>query len=196
MRTTIFTVLYFLMYLIDHYEKFHDKKRYAKLCILPCLIIAYITKLPVLILIGLVLGWAGDILLLFKEKKYFIAGSVSFMIGHLCYCMYFLQQPLSLNYRYTPLLILYALIAGTLLNERLKSKYKPIVAVYAVPLVLSCILAMQTHNDWAILGTSLFVVSDTLVAHEKFIQAKDLKTRWIMFTYVLAQYCIVLATVS
>ena len=26
MRTTIFTVLYFLMYLIDHYEKFHDKK--------------------------------------------------------------------------------------------------------------------------------------------------------------------------
>ena len=60
-----------------------------------------------LILLGLALSWLGDVLLIAKQQRFFIAGLVSFLLAHVAYSAAFLLQPLAVQ----PLIVASILMA-------------------------------------------------------------------------------------
>ena len=131
-----------------------------------------------LILIGLCLALAGDVLLLFTNRSsaYLAGGAVCFLLTHFSYMAAFITKtPLSLYD--AALFAALMLLAGTLFSLRgvRLNKLKGGVVIYAAALcamlarALGILLNPQTGETFAIfvaLGAALFAVSDVLLAFE------------------------------
>jgi uncharacterized membrane protein YhhN len=158
-----------------------------------------------LLLAGIFFSWVGDILLMFDYRgaNYFIAGLASFLCAHIMYIFYFLkakgQQPSLLKKR--PLLILavlaYTLALIILLYPGLGSMRLPVL-VYAgviATMLLCCLHAFAQlpvrASKLMVTGAVFFVLSDSLLAINRFYQPYPLAGTLIMLTYCIAQFCIV-----
>ncbi|WP_327693977.1 lysoplasmalogenase [Streptomyces sp. NBC_00459] len=155
---------------------------------------------PRLLPAALLLGWAGDVLLLSDADPAFLAGMASFAAGHVCYLALFRRYgnedraPNGLP-RARPARIMlagaYALaLAGTLavLWPGLPAELRVPVAGYS--LLLTAMAYRATALGFlAGVGGALFLVSDTLIA----TGVADLPRLprpdfWIMLTYLAAQW--------
>ncbi|GGU88214.1 lysoplasmalogenase [Streptomyces litmocidini] len=158
----------------------------AKPLLMP-LLAAYAVALgaPKPLTAALLLGWAGDVLLLSGSDRSFLLGMGSFAAGHVCYLVLFGRR------RTSPVLgALYAAaLAGTvaLLWPDLPAGLRIPVAGY------SLLLTAMAYRSSALglpagLGGALFLLSDTLiatgVAGRPQLPVPDF---WVMLTYVAAQ---------
>lgn len=158
-----------------------------------------------LLLTGLFFSWLGDILLLFENRHtlFFILGLISFLTTHIFYIIYFLkirpkQTSLFKKYRFLPALVaMYGITLTWQLFPHLGNLKIPVV-VYAA--VICCMLLCSMHiynrvnNNAAICyitGALAFVISDSLLAINKFYTAFPYSGLLIMLTYCAAQYFIV-----
>ncbi len=158
-----------------------------------------------LLLAGIIFSWVGDILLMFDYKgtNYFIAGLASFLCAHIMYIIYFVkakgQQPSLLKKR--PLLIL-AVLAYTsaliiLLHPGLGAMRLPVLlyaGVIATMLLCSLHAFAQLPVKAArlmVTGAAFFVLSDSLLAINRFYHPYPFAGILIMLTYCIAQFCIV-----
>ena len=162
------------------------------------------------ILIGLFFSWLGDIFLLLDSKGsiFFIAGLVSFLITHIFYILYFLSignsAPSLLKKQ--PLLIVLILCYGSALVVLLfpyLGELKIPVILYAAVIctMLLCSLHISRKlpapsNSYFIAGALLFVLSDSLLAINKFYQPFAFAGTLIMLTYCAAQYYIVMGFIK
>jgi uncharacterized membrane protein YhhN len=158
-----------------------------------------------LLIPGLIFSWAGDVLLLFESKHplFFILGLASFLLTHVCYIIYFLSNHgsnISLLKK-QPVMILFVIAYGIGLFYFLLphlGDLKIPVLVYAV-VICSMLLATvhiyfnvnEPSNKLYVGGALLFVVSDSLLAVNKFYHPIYLSGVLIMLTYCMAQYFIV-----
>ncbi|RXR19378.1 lysoplasmalogenase [Flavobacterium amnicola] len=181
---------------------------YLKPLLLPCLLLAvnesseFTTKK--LLLSALVFSWIGDVVLLFADKGelYFIFGLVSFLIAHILFIFLFIKQE---AYK-TPNKALFGLgvvfIAGylfvmlTVLFPTLGDLKIP-VSVYAFTISLMLVMAIRGGLTWRnpmnlliLNGAISFVVSDSILAMNKFYTALPNASLLIMSTYLIAQYLI------
>jgi len=159
---------------------------------------------------GLFFSWMGDVFLLL-ESRYpvlFIAGLASFLITHLCYIVYFLlvkSAAVSLIQK-QPLFILLILGYGVglvwVLFPFLGNLKIPVI-LYAT--VICTMLLCSLHiflkltapaNRYFVAGAVLFVLSDSLLAINKFYQPLAFAGTLIMLTYCAAQYFIVMGFVK
>ncbi len=166
-----------------------------------------VSKVPnkSLLLTGLFFSWLGDILLLFENRHtlFFILGLISFLTTHIFYIIYFLkirpkQTSLFKKYRFLPALVaMYGITLTWQLFPHLGNLKIPVV-VYAA--VICCMLLCSMHiynrvnNNAAICyitGALAFVISDSLLAVNKFYTALPYSGLLIMLTYCAAQYFIV-----
>ena len=159
----------------------------------------------VLLVTGLFFSWAGDIFLMLESKNalFFIAGLVCFLTTHIFYIIYFLRiqsQQISLLKR-QPLLILlvvgYGFSLVWLLFPHLGELKLPVI-IYAAVIctMLLCSLHVFTKvkspdNLFYLVGAIAFVLSDSLLAFNKFYQPFSYAGIFIMLTYCVAQYFIV-----
>lgn len=156
------------------------------------------------ILAGLLLSLVGDIALLWPHKG-FLPGLVAFLLAHLCYLRAFtrrhrLAQPVEPAVIY---FLVGALILGLMWTELPLPLRWPVLA-YVVCLIG---MAAQTAVIWRsgqvrgqprgrardqvlALGGALFVVSDTLLALNRFVTPVPLSSLAILGTYWAAQWCI------
>ncbi len=135
-----------------------------------------------LIIFALVFSWLGDVFLLFDKqyKSLFIYGLAAFLVAHVFYIFYFLQIRRSNKPEKLPsALIFIAIAAYTLalfafIAPNVKSLVIP-VGIYA--LVISTMLAAslaafdfgkQNFGRTAVAGTLLFIVSDSILAINRF----------------------------
>jgi uncharacterized membrane protein YhhN len=163
-----------------------------------------------IVLIGIFFSWLGDIFLLMDTPGsfYFIAGLASFLTTHLLYIFYFLsikkQAPSLLKKQPIWFLLISSYCVGLviILLPHLGELKIP-VALYAT--VISSMLLCSLHifyntnpptNKFFILGALLFVLSDSLLAINKFYQTFSMASVGIMLTYCLAQYFIVRGCVT
>jgi uncharacterized membrane protein YhhN len=158
-----------------------------------------------LLIAGLFFSFIGDTLLLFEQKHelFFIGGLVSFLITHVFYSWYFIRSadknPSLLKQR--PYLLLPVLLYTAALLFLLIPKLGPLsVPVIIYSLVLTFMLCCSLHayhsfnpvsRLFTICGTIFFVISDSLLAIDKFYTPFSYAGFFIMATYCLAQYCIV-----
>ncbi|HEX5870140.1 MAG TPA: lysoplasmalogenase [Longimicrobium sp.] len=149
-----------------------------------------------LVCAGLLFSLAGDVFLMLPRDR-FVAGLASFLAAHLLYVAAFAPRPPALA---APL-VLAALVAygGVLLRAlwpRLGSLRAP-VALYAAALL---VMAWQAAERWMTLdtapallaaaGAGLFVVSDSVLAWQRFRGRHAYGQAVMLSTYFAAQWLI------
>jgi uncharacterized membrane protein YhhN len=143
-----------------------------------------------LFLLALICSLAGDIFLDVARQQWFIYGLGAFMLAHCFFIASF--WPLIGRYsRLMPLLLVYGLGLFTLLHPGLGKLWLP-VSVYMLVLLAMAVstrLSVQS-NPWLIVGALSFIVSDSLIAIDSFIQHQPYNPLLIMLSYYLAQYCL------
>jgi uncharacterized membrane protein YhhN len=145
------------------------------------------------IVAGLLLSLAGDVALLWPGRG-FLPGLVAFLLAHFAYLVAFTRRT-RLAARATPF-VLYAAVAGTILAmlwPGVPAALRMPVAAYVV--ALSAMAAQAAVAGWRdapvlVAGGASFVVSDALLAADKFHAALPLAPLWILGTYWAAQWCI------
>ena len=127
------------------------------------------------VLVALLLSFLGDVLLIPKDKRIFLAGLVSFLLGHVAFGAAFLLRGVAPP----PALIAAALLApGVLwvalwLRPHLKGAMRIAVAAYV--LVISAMVALaagtfgHTFDPRILVGAILFFLSDLFVARNRFV---------------------------
>lgn len=156
-----------------------------------------------LILAGLLFGWLGDVLLN-TGGKMFMAGLLSFLVGHLCYMVSFIRQiPAGSAVPWWSFVLLagyaaaYAFLCGPFCIGQMKGGVKYACLVYMTVIAFMSISAMfrftvcatdlpLTSLVW--IGSVLFIVSDTLLARHTFLGKPDYG---VMETYTVAQLLII-----
>ena len=163
---------------------------------------ALLLKYP--IIFALAFSWLGDVLLLIDKhtKTFFVYGLTAFLVAHLCYIFYFLKIRRLNNPGKAPNALLFLPIAGYSLSllgviaPNVKHMILP-VAIYA--LVISVMLAAsfsafdlgkQNFGKISVAGTLLFIVSDSILAINRFAAPFELAPVFVMTTYALAQLLI------
>jgi alkenylglycerophosphocholine hydrolase len=149
------------------------------------------SRIHYLLLTGLFFCMIGDGTLI-----WFVVGLSAFLIGHLFYTAGFLGQ-----WRYsTPRLLsivpiaAYSVWMGIQLVSSLKSNGEQalIIPVIAYIAVISFMLwtAIMTGNRYAMVGSLLFVISDSILSWNMFVANIRYSDIWIMTTYYAAQFLI------
>lgn len=153
--------------------------------------------------IGLVLSLVGDVALLWPQQG-FLPGLVAFLLAHLCYIAAFCTtarlaaRPLIfVAYAAVALLILSQLWPGIPVGLRVPvAAYVVCLATMAAQAAVAWRVAIERRlapaalAGLAALGGGLFMVSDSLLAINRFAQPLPLASLWILLTYWLAQWCI------
>ena len=152
-------------------------------------------------LLALSFSLLGDVLLMFvhKSANFFISGLISFLIAHIMYIFVFLKN--RNNEKNTLLflgiLLIYGVSIFCFLHDGLGDLFIPVL-IYMTIILLMANTAFSRKGSVPILsynlvliGAILFVISDSLLAINKFYQPIYLAHTSIMFTYTLAQLFIV-----
>ena len=145
------------------------------------------------ILAGLVFSTVGDVFLV-KDKRFFVQGLIAFLLGHICYIVAFWTNP---NWLSGFIYLAYILFFLSILWKYLGSLKIPVI-IYATAIALMSWMALSLtvnnhHTFHAFLGSVMFVISDSLLAYNKFKSPISLSAIWILGTYFLAQWLIALS---
>ncbi len=169
--------------------------------------------------IALSFSCLGDILLMQHRNNLFIFGLASFLIAHISYVISFVVRlhhgrtvskrrltistmiVISIPFLTYVTLMLY--IFHPILNadiEETKGLFIP-VAIYTCVIVgmayLSLLRGRKTPGFWYVfIGAILFVMSDTILAFNKFVVPLPTPGLFIMFTYGIGQYLITIGTIQ
>ncbi len=160
------------------------------------------------ILSALFFSWAGDVLLMFvdQNENFFLAGLASFLLAHIFYIVFFHRVRIKeeVKPKIIWLLIVVGYYAGLIIwLSPLLGDMKLPVRVYG--LVISFMFMLALHmlsirnkqaGQYMMLGALLFVISDSVLAINKFYQPFEAAGVIIMITYGLAQWLIVKGAVK
>ncbi len=152
-----------------------------------------------LLVTGLVFSLAGDIFLMLPRER-FIAGLVSFLVAHLFFIAAFvIPDGPFLNWIYlTPIFVYFVLFLNILWKHTAKMSVP--VGIYSFVLLLFLWQAAGRygffHSDTALFGlwgALLFVLSDSLLAYNKFVKPLKWAPGVLMILYWTALYFLILS---
>lgn len=164
---------------------------------------ATVTPFKKWVLAALFFSWAGDVLLMFQEKipDFFLFGLAAFLLTHICYIIFFHSIRLKEGIRGRPWLLVPVAVYYTglifFLSPYLDDMKMPVI-IYG--LVISFMLVLALHmlfirnkdaGKLLAIGAVFFVISDSVLAINKFYLPFGTASVVIMLTYGLAQYLIV-----
>lgn len=187
----------------------------SKPALMPLLIIYFVAStsgesnpLSKWILLALFFSLAGDVLLMFQEKipDFFLFGLSAFLLAHVFYIVFFHSIRVKEGIKAKPFLLL----PVTIYYAGLMFWLSPFLGEMAMPvriygLIISFMLMLALHiyyirNKKAaplmVGGALLFVLSDSVLAINKFYMPFQLAGTLIMLTYGFAQYLIVQGAVK
>lgn len=144
-----------------------------------------------LIFLGLLFSAGGDIALDLDRGRYFVHGLGLFLVAHIFYTAAFLQGGWLTN-RLTltviSILVVYAVAMSLLLRPKLGNLAVPVYLYIAVITAMG--ISASFRGSWVLAGALIFMLSDSMIAINKFLQPIPGSNYWIMITYYLAQYLI------
>ena len=161
-------------------------------------------RLQKLMVAGLFFSWAGDVFMELSNTNgnMFIPGLLCFLLAHIMYLTVFFFTPgkncilFNRFYLVIPVLI-YGIALVTCLYTDLKEMRLPVIlyAFVILAMLTGSINRMEKVNKKSyylvLAGAILFVISDSVIAINKFGHRFEASGIIIMSTYVVAQYFII-----
>ncbi len=161
------------------------------------------TQLKKWIIAALFFSWGGDVLLIFQGQKniFFLLGLTSFLLAHIFYIVFLqnirLAEKIHSNILLLLIVVIYYAVLISWLSPYLGDMKLP-VRIYGVVISLMLLLAMhmlfiknKISGKWMMIGAVLFVISDSVLAVNKFYQPFSGASLIIMLAYGLAQLFII-----
>ena len=158
-----------------------------------------IDKLDALLMGALVFSLAGDVLLMLPGD-FFIPGLAAFLVAHVFYLVRFRQGQSWFAHRPALMYVLaiaaamYAVLFARLPDLGLQIAVAAYVTVIAlmVSQAIGRASALATPSArWVAVGACTFMLSDTLIAVDRFLTPLPLASFWILVTYFAAQMLMV-----
>lgn len=162
---------------------------------------AYPSKLRLFFIVALFFSWLGDVVLMFGDEKelFFILGLAFFLLTQLFYATVFFSwvEKNTVNFRNTIAAVIpftaFGIFLLIKLMPNLGSLFIPVI-VYASAITLMGIAATLTYRSIStehclmlVSGSVFFIVSDSLLAVNKFLAPVPYSGFWVMLTYIIAQ---------
>jgi uncharacterized membrane protein YhhN len=213
MKTRILSTFYFIvgaLFIVAHYRQLTDTAFVSKVLIMPPLMVMFIlnlkfdsNRLHKYMFAGLFFSWIGDVLLEVPGggEIMFIAGLAGFLISLVLYAVVFFSAPGKNEifgqrfYLLIPVL-LYGIAMGLYLFDHLGEMLVPVI-VYETAMITMLAGAVsrigkvnRTSYLIVLSGAIFFIISDSVLALDKFVQPVSLSTLIIMGTYIAAQWLI------
>jgi uncharacterized membrane protein YhhN len=151
--------------------------------------------------VALVFSLIGDVFLMLPGEQWFVYGLGSFLAGHLAYVVGLWIGGVSLAAFAVGVLIVAVavLVLGLRIIRAVRVSDAPELALpvsmYVGVISLMVASAIGTESVVAVLGASLFYVSDALIAWNRFIHEYAWGRVAIMITYHLGQIALVLSLI-
>lgn len=213
MKTRILSIFYFIvgaLFIVAHYCQLTGTAFVSKVLIMPPLMVIFIlnlkfasSRLNKYMFAGLFFSWIGDVFLEVPGggEIMFMAGLGGFLLSLVLYAVVFFSTPgrneffHSRFYLLIPVL-LYGLAMGFYLYDHLGEMRLPVI-VYETAMItmlagaVSRIVKVNRTSYFMVLaGAILFIISDSVLALDKFVKPVSLSTLIIMGTYIAAQWLI------
>ncbi len=164
-------------------------------------------KLKKFVILAFIFSWLGDIFLMFSGIAFifFVLGLVSFLIAQVFYISSFdLSVKLNLEKGFiksNPLwlipFVVYGLVIFFVLFSHLDLVLRFAVPVYMIAILSMSAMALNRKNAvsdlsfrMVFIGSLLFIVSDSLLAINKFVVPVPLERLFVLGSYISAQYLI------
>ena len=155
------------------------------------------------VLLSLLFSLLGDVLLIFQDDNpvFFLLGLSAFLAAHIFYIIFFHKVRVEAKVKSNPWLsvpvVIYYAALINLLSSHLADMKIPVL-IYGVVISFMFMLAMhmlfiknKAAGKCMMMGAFLFVMSDSILAINKFYQSFEAAGILIMLTYGLAQFFIV-----
>lgn len=196
-------VLVSIMYVIGLLLGNETLKFIFKPLIMLTLLLYYIksVKRKSKLFIGAVLfSFLGDILLLYDTELLFMLGLVSFLIAHIFFISMTVGMLKSSTLKqktiaaipflatYFGLLFLLKDSLGELLIPVVV--YGFVISVFGFVSLLNHLISKSSASQYLLFGAVFFVISDSLLAINKFYEPQDYYPVIVIITYIIAQYLI------
>jgi uncharacterized membrane protein YhhN len=169
---------------------------------------SHMVPLSGVVLLAIVFSCAGDILLMFQQQDthFFMFGLVAFLLAHVFYIFAYRQLQAGdashalqgmQKIRFGFPIVFSGIGLVTILYNNLDGMKVPVI-VYASVITFMTLTALYrfgrtSASSFAMVfgGAVLFMISDSLIAINKFMEPLPLASFWIMATYISAQFLIV-----
>lgn len=204
-----FDIIYILIFIANilFFYILTDYRSVAKPMIMASLLSFYIFNVrnqSPLLLLAMIFALFGDIFLLFNADVFFMMGLVSFALMQFLYIIYFLQDkdsmPSSNKYIFILSIFIIGVLTMSFLWPHLGGMKWPVI-VYTTLLCLMAVTAVlrkkhSLYYYWIISGAILFMISDTLLAINKFAFTFWGQQEGVIITYMAAQFLIIRGIVA
>jgi uncharacterized membrane protein YhhN len=154
------------------------------------------------VLVGIFFSLLGDVLLMFSGG--FIFGLAAFLIAHICYISAFLIDNNGFIFTKRDRLmaafgiLVYAVVFLSAVLPNVSGALQLPVGVYGITITAMLLTALNrwknvenTSFKWVLIGAILFVISDSILAINRFVQPLPLSGIAIMLTYASGQFFII-----
>ncbi|HEY5688913.1 MAG TPA: lysoplasmalogenase [Yeosuana sp.] len=205
----IYSIILIFELIFDNTESLKSYHYLTKPLLVSSLIIFFLQHNPLkdtqtkqIVVSALLFSLLGDILLMFTEMNslFFIGGLLAFLIAHVMYILVFLKKIniTKKTLKFALLLLFYTIGIFYLLKDGLGNLFIPVIIYMFVILMMFTTAFLRegrvSKNSYNLVffGAIFFIISDSLLALNKFYSPLPLSGIWIMTTYSIAQLLIVL----
>ncbi len=150
-----------------------------------------------LLMLALLASLAGDVLLM--VEGYFVPGLIAFLLAHLCYLRLFSRdarwfasrRALLATLAIGVLMSVFLWLGGLPHDLRLPvAAYVLVIALMAAQAIGRSVVLRDRASVWVALGAALFMLSDALLATDRFVMTLPYGRLWVLSTYYAAQILI------
>lgn len=160
-----------------------------------------VTKRILLLSLAVLLSWLGDLAMMYAHQEIFFLGGIGlFLLAHLCYIVV-LKHSVFQPFGFSVVRILpFALFTLVLFYFLIPSAGEFAIPIFVYGIVISVMggtarlregSTSQESYQLALYGGILFMVSDSILAIDKFYTPIFLSGLWTMASYLGAQYLLI-----
>lgn len=193
------TIVFLTVLLAANYGGYAVAAGLAKAAASTCFIMvavtrgAFASRYGRLIFAGLVLSWFGDVFLIGRAEVLFLAGLVSFLLGHVAYTCAFLAHGIRRRWAGVSLVVLVPVVFFVLrwLLPHVEGEMKGPVLAYIFVITLMVVFSWGArgkggHHSIPI-GAMLFFLSDIAVSRNRFVVPESMDWLWGLPLYYAGQ---------
>lgn len=159
-----------------------------------------VSKINKMYVLALICSLLGDVFLMFEGELYFIIGLISFLLAHLLFINIVIKEIKKNTIKIIIIAAFPFVIVFSLLIFRLKNSlgemlfpviiYGLTIATFGTVSLINFREKKSMKSIFMLFGAIIFMVSDSVLAINKFYEQAHIFEIIVMATYVLAQYFI------